>query len=136
MIDLNLNPSRKELRVFAALFFVFFTVVAFVVYRRTDSATAAAIIAGAAAVIGMVGLAAPAVVRPVYVVWMLAAFPIGWVLSHVMMAVIYYLVVTPVGLIMRTFGRDPMQRGFDRNATTYWIARPKTPESSRYFRQY
>lgn len=136
MIDLNLNPSRKELRIFAALFWVFFTGVAFVVFRRTGSATAAGIVAAVAVAIGMVGLVAPQLVRPVYIVWMLAAFPIGWVLSHLMMAVIYYLVVTPLGLIMRGLGRDPMQRGFDRSAKTYWIARTNETDNQRYFRQF
>lgn len=136
MIELNLNPSRKDLRVFAVLFWVFFGIVAVVVSRRVDSTIIPLIIAAVATVVGIVGLAVPRLVRPVYVVWMVAAFPIGWLLSHVLMAAIYYLVVTPLGLAMRAIGRDPMQRGFDRNTKTYWIARTNQTDSSRYFRQY
>lgn len=136
MIDLNLNPSRKELRIFAALFWVFFTGVAWIVFRKSGSTTAAAGVFAAASAVGIIGLSVPVWVRPVYVVWMLAAYPIGWVMSHVLMGVIYYLVVTPIGLLMRALGRDPMQRTFDRAAKTYWVARPKEEKTTRYFRQF
>jgi hypothetical protein len=52
------------------------------------------------------------------------------------MAIIFYLVVTPVGIIMRLTGRDPMERAFDRTAKTYWKPRRTDPDSARYFRQY
>ena len=136
MIDLNLNPSRKELRIFAALFWVFFTGVAWIVFRNTGSSAAAAGILAAATAVGVFGLSVPGWVRPVYIVWMLAAFPIGWVMSHVLVGAIYFLVITPIGCMMRALGRDPMQRKFDREATSYWIARPKDQDSARYFRQF
>jgi hypothetical protein len=136
MIDLNLNPSRKELRIFAGLFWVFFTGVAWYVRHKTGSSAAAAGILAAATAVGVVGLSVPRWVRPVYIVWMLAAFPIGWVMSHVLMGAIFYLVVTPIGLVMRACGRDPMQRKFDREATSYWICRAKDDKTERYFRQF
>ena len=136
MIDLNLNPSRKELRIFAALFWVFFTGVAWIVFRRTGSSTAAGVILAAAAAVGVVGLSVPRWVRPVYIAWMLAAFPIGWVMSHVLMGMIYFLVITPIGWMMRALGRDPMQRAFDRQAKSYWICREKHDKTERYFRQF
>jgi hypothetical protein len=52
------------------------------------------------------------------------------------MALIFYLVVTPVAVIMRLVGRDPMERTFDRSAKTYWKPRRTDPSSTRYFRQY
>jgi hypothetical protein len=61
-------------------------------------------------------------------------FPIGWTISHVLMAD-YYLVVTPIGLIMRALKRDPMQRAFDRQAEA--VDRPPKDENTgRYFRQF
>jgi hypothetical protein len=51
----------------------------------------------------------------------------------VILFVAYFLVITPVGLVVRWF-HDPMQRLFDRAAPSYWIPREQ-PERSRYFRQ-
>lgn len=64
----------------------------------------------------------PIVRRPIHVGWMYAAFPIGWTVSHLLIALVYYLVLTPIGLLMRAAGYDPLQRRFDRTAATYWFA--------------
>ena len=78
----------------------------------------------------------PAFARKVYVGWMLAALPIGWSISHALLAVLYYLVVTPTGLIMRIVGRDPLHRRIESERPSYWVRHPSSIETSRYFRQY
>ena len=83
MIDLNLNPPKKELRVFAALQVVFFAIIAVWVYRRFEAPAAAFTIAGVSLVAGVVGWLIPSALKPIYVVWMIAVYPIGWVISHI-----------------------------------------------------
>ena len=68
--------------------------------------------------------------------WMLAAEPLGWTFSHAFLAIAYYLVLTPIGLLLRLFGHDAMHRQIDPGATSYWIKRDPAPDSSRYFRQF
>jgi hypothetical protein len=63
-------------------------------------------------------------------------FPIGWTVSHLLLAAIYYLAIAPIGVIMRVCGYDPMQRRFDRNAETYWKRRQDRDDTKRYFKQY
>jgi hypothetical protein len=46
------------------------------------------------------------------------------------------LVITPIGVIMRVCGYDPMQRRCDRNAETYWKRRENQDDTKRYFKQY
>ena len=70
-----------------------------------------------------------------YRAWMLAAMPIGWVLSHALLAAVFYGVVLPVGLAMRLAGRDPMTRRLDRAAASYWVGRERVDGSERYFKQ-
>jgi hypothetical protein len=120
LVDINWNPSRKELRVFSLLLIGFGVTVAAVLYRRLESPTPSAVVLLVTCFIGLVGLVAPSFVRPVYVVWMGLAFPIGWTVSHVMMLAVFYLVLTPIGISMRLCGRDPMRRRMDRDAKTYW----------------
>jgi hypothetical protein len=136
MIDLNLNPSRRELKWFAVLEVLFFAVVAGLVYRRTGSLTVPTIIISVSAAVGLIGFVFPKFMHWVYVGWMLAAFPIGWCISHLVMLAIFFFVVTPVGLLMRLMGRDPMQRLFDRSAKSYWIARNGKRATQDYFRQF
>ena len=136
LVDINWSPSRKELRVFSLLLIGFGAIVAALLYRRLESQTPAAVALLVATFIGLLGLAAPMVVRPVYVAWMGLAFPIGWTVSHVMMLAAFFLVLTPIGLAMRLSGHDPMQRRLDRQARTYWQPRPRRADLKSYFRQY
>ncbi len=119
MIEINWNPSRKELRVFAILEVLFFGIVAWLLYGKTGSQTVAFTTFGIAAIVGIAGFCLPKQMRIVYVVWMAAVLPIGWVVSHLVLGFAFFLMITPIGLVMRLFGRDPLQRQFDKQATTY-----------------
>ena len=136
MIDLNLNPSRRELRTFSACLAAFLAIVAWIVTRRTGSVETGAIVLAVGVLSGGCGLIWPGVIRPIFIGLNIATYPIGWVMTHVIMAVIFYLVVTPVGVIMRLTGRDPMERAFDRSAKTYWKPRQPPADNGRYFRQF
>jgi len=134
LFQLNLKPSTKELRWFAGLWLPLFgAMLAWMLFRKFDDPLAALAIAGAVAAVASAGLASPRIIRPVYLGMMRITFPLGWVISHVILFVAYFLVITPVGLVVRWF-HDPMQRLFDRAAPSYWIPRQQ-PERSRYFRQ-
>ena len=67
---------------------------------------------------------------------MCAAFPIGWTVSYLLLAAIFFLVLTPIGLVMRLFGRDPMLRALDRSAKTYWVPHNPGADPRRYFKQF
>ena len=136
VIDINWNPSRKELRVFAVLQVVFFAIIATVLYNKSGSTTLPIAIVAVSAVVGVIGFFVQPFMRAIYVVWMFAVWPIGLVVSHVVLAIVFYLVLTPIGIIMKLCGRDPMERKFDKHAGTYWIPRQQESDTRRYFRQF
>ena len=98
--------------------------------------TVATIVWIAGGVVSVVIWAAPGFARTVYGGWMDAAEPVGWTLTNVLLAIVFYLVVTPIGLIMRLSGRDPMQRRFEPSAGTYWIEHSPPTDPDRYFQQF
>lgn len=136
IVDINWNPSRKELKAFSLLLIVFFAIVAWLAHQKGASVQTAWTIAGGGAAVGIAGLLAPAFIRVVYVVWMAAVFPIGFVVSNVVLALVFYGVVWPIGILTRLTGRNALQLGFDRDAKTYWNVRQPTTDPRRYFRQY
>ena len=137
LIDVNWKPGHRELRQFAAMFLVFGLAAGTAIHFFKDwPPIVAQILWGAAIVVGLAGLAVPALARPVYVVMMAVALPIGFVVSTILMTLIYFLVLTPTGLLLRLFGYDPMHRRPDRAANSYWIRRPATADVRRYLRQY
>jgi hypothetical protein len=95
---------------------------------------AAAVIVGLLS--GVASLVRPALNRPLYVLLSAITYPIGVVLSVVVLAVLFYMIVTPIGILVRMFGHDPLDRGQRPRSTTYWVdARPPRPKED-YFRQY
>jgi hypothetical protein len=62
-----------------------------------------------------------------------AALVVGWCVSHVLLVAVYFLVLTPIGFLLRLF-RDPMELRFEREASSYWFPR-EAVDSGRYFRQ-
>ena len=89
-----------------------------------------------AALLIVPGAIAPAVLGPVHRVWMAFATVLGHVNTRIILTALFYLVMTPIGLIMRLF-RDPLDRSLRDRSTTQWIKREPHPvEPGRYERQF
>ena len=136
MLDVNWNPSRRELRQFAGLCLVFGAVVGGLIVYRGGSSTIALTIGAIGAIVAIIGLAIPALMRPVYVGWMAAAYPIGWAVSHLVLAATFYLVVTPIGLLLRLTGREPLGRRQHRSPGSYWTPHEPPRDAASYFKQF
>jgi len=136
LIQINKNPSRKDLNWFGILLAAFFGLVGWVAWHRFGNHRAAQVLWGIGVVLPAVYYAIPGLRRPIFLAWMYLAFPIGLVVSNVVLVLVYFVVFTPVGLIMRLVGHDPLQRAFDTAKRTYWVEHRTGGEKSRYFSQY
>ena len=137
MIHIERNPSERQLRLFGALLFPLFCVIVGAILRfRFGLERAAPPVWGLGAASLALALVRPALVRPIYLGLMLATYPIGWIVSHLILVLVYYLVVTPVGLALRLAGRDPLLKRPDRTRVSYWRERPPVHDVKRYFRQF
>jgi hypothetical protein len=123
------------LREFSALWIVFFGGVALWQWFGRDHQTLALIYGGLAITLGPIGVVAPAVMRPIFIAWLAAAFPIGWVVSRVLLLILFFGVITPVAIIFRMIGRDVLsvRRG---STDTYWTSKPQPGGPASYFRQF
>jgi hypothetical protein len=146
LIEINWNPDTRQLRSFAILWFVFFASAGALVAWRAGliggapppgaSWNAPAVLWTLAVLVSGVGLAVPAAIKPVYLLWMGASFPIGWTVSHVLLGVTYFGLFTLVAGIFRLIGRDALSRRLDRGAATYWVTRSPHAGVARYFKQF
>ena len=136
LIEINKNPSKRELAWFGLLFLIFFGIIGGLVYFSTRSLTVPGILWTAAGAVTVLYYLVPPIRLPLYLGWLYASYPIGWVISHVVLALVYYLVFTPIGLIMRLCGRDPMNRRLDKSAASYWTEHPMETDPARYFHQF
>lgn len=132
LLQLNLNPSRKELRWFAALWFpAFWGLVGLLAWRR-HLPYVPFIVWICAALLAVAGFLSPRIIRPVYLGMMRVTYPIGWVTSNLVLVVAWYAVITPTGWLMRLF-HDPMRK-IDSSVKSYWLNWEPSDRSS-YFRQ-
>ena len=92
---------------------------------------------GAAALTAVIGLAIPAVLKPFYRGWMILALIMGWVMTRVILTLVYYLVLTPIGFLGRVFGEQFLQLKKSGEEPSYWVRRTGRPhEKSDYERQF
>ena len=134
--DIQFKPARTTLRQFAGLWLVFFGGLALWEALVQGRSGLASILALLALTIGPLGLARPDWMRLIYVGWMILAFPIGWTVSHVILAVMFYGLFTPIGLVFRLLGRDPLHRARRPELESYWAPKPTLTDLRRYFKQF
>ncbi|MGA9779756.1 MAG: SxtJ family membrane protein [Limisphaerales bacterium] len=132
---LPLKPTPRVLRQFAAAWLVFFLAVAAQQMFLRNRVTAACAL-GTIALIGLVGLVKPSTVRWLFVGASIVAFPIGWVMTQVVLAVMFYVVLTPLALVFRWRGRDELQLRRRPEQTSFWIARRPERDVKRYLKQF
>ncbi|MEW6510480.1 MAG: SxtJ family membrane protein [Bacteroidota bacterium] len=128
-----IDTSPKKIRNFGLLFGVIcLGLAAYFLYR--DNGIWSYFAAGAGMFL-FTGFFLPVVLKPVYVAWMTFAFALGWMNTRLLLGLFFFLVMTPVGLIVRLTGRDLLDEKIDRSAASYWRKRERKPfEPSRYER--
>jgi hypothetical protein len=63
-------------------------------------------------------------------------FPIGWLVSHVVMVLFYYVIFSGVGLVFKLFKRDPLHRAYNPQAESYWLPCQRKGSAKDYFHQF
>jgi hypothetical protein len=134
--DIPFHPLRRTLRQFAGLWLVAFGGLALWQALARGQTAVAGILAVLALTIGPLGLARPEWVRWIYVGWMVLAFPIGWTVSQITLMVMFFGLITPIGLVFRLAGRDPLHRACRAERKSYWAPKPAPSDLGRYFKQF
>ena len=135
--DIQFQPPKTVLRQFAGAWLGFLLAGAGHQWLARGHHTAALVLGALAVGVGGLGLVAPATIRRLYIGCMIVAFPVGWVVSQVMLAVMYFCVITPVALFFRLRGRDLLHRAAPPpELTSFWTAKSLPEDVRRYLRQY
>jgi hypothetical protein len=124
--DIPRNPSRRMLRQFGGL------AAGLCLVMAARGWSWAWLWAGIG--VGVVTMLRPGALRPIFVGWMILAFPIGWVVGKLTLAAMFFGLFTAVGLLFRMMGRDPMKRR--RRDGSYWTPRDRSTTPADYLRQY
>lgn len=131
----DISFTRTTLRQFSAIWIVFFGGLGLWYGLRHDHHTLGMVLGVLAVTIGPLGLWRPEWIKPIYTGWMAAVFPIGWLMSNIILAVMYFVVVTPVAIFFRLIGRDTLQRR-PQAVESYWQPKATPANMGQYLRQY
>ncbi len=133
--DIPLDPTSRMLRQFAGAWLVLFVVLAGYRHFKEQNGMGALVFLGFAQ-LGMMGLIAPVSVRWLFIGVTVVTFPIGVVMANILMAVTYYLIMTPIGLAMRLSGRDALRLNMSGHCPSHWQSCERDTDPNRYLKQY
>jgi hypothetical protein len=133
---LNRDPSPRDLRVFGLLLVPVTVIAGIVAQARFDAPTVARGIWASGAALVVLYAAIPPARRPIFVGWSALGFPVGWLLSHVVLGLVFWLVITPIAVALRLLGQDPLDRRADPTVRSYWSPHRAAGDVDRYFRQH
>ena len=92
---------------------------------------------GASPILVLLALTAPIALHPIHRVWMPVARGIARGLTWLLLTLVFYLVFTPYGIVMRALGKDLLRCRIDRDRPSYWISRDDGPfQPERLRKQY
>jgi hypothetical protein len=137
LIEVNWKPEAKDLRSFGKIALVASCLVAGLLYVLKGLAIQWIFVIIALGILVFIcSLISLGVTRLIYLTLTAITLPIGLVVSFIVLAVFFYLIITPVGLVFRLIGRDSMKRKFDSAINSYWAAHRPTQKLERYFHQF
>ena len=122
----NLGDGRKKLRQFS----VTMLIAAAVIFYLTYPAVIAAYVISVLTVYFLIALFIPKILRPFYFAWMGLAFVMGWFMSRLILTIIFYLVMTPIGLILKLSGKSLLDKSA-KNISSYWVKKSNTIDYSK-----
>ncbi len=127
----NLNLSRENLKKFGVTMGIAFLVIALLILIRHRHNPGPFFIVSA--LFFVLGVIFPSFLRPVYIFWMRLAHLLSWINTRILLIVLFYFVFSPVGLFMRLFRIDILDRKIAKDKMSYWRKKEDLNDYQRQF---
>ena len=126
-----IKTGKKDLRSFGVTIGIILLLIAgFLFYKDKESFQIFLYIAGA--FIGF-GSIIPIILKPIYIVWMVFAVILGWFMTRVILSLLFYVIITPIGLVLRIFGKDFLDIKKQAVQGSYWNKRNSNVEKNQNY---
>ena len=114
----NIKSEKNDLRKFGITIGVILLIIAgFLFWKEKESFQ---ILLTFGITLCILGIAIPFILKPIYWVWMIFATILGWIMTRVILSLLFYIIVTPIGLIPRFFGKQFLELQWDKSKESYW----------------
>ena len=114
----NIKSEKSDLRKFGITIGVILLIIAgFLFWKEKESFQ---ILLTFGVTLCILGIAIPFILKPIYWVWMIFATIFGWIMTRVILSLLFYVIITPIGLIPRFFGNQFLELQWDKSKESYW----------------
>jgi len=118
----SIKPDRASIRKFGIVFSGIVLIIALVSLWRGRESLFIPLVAFSILLL-LSSFVYPLLLYPLYFFMLKISGYMGWLNTRILLVVMYYIIFTPVALLFKLLGKDPLSRHFDRDATTYWMKR-------------
>lgn len=119
----DIKSGRTELRRFGISFCIVFALISSILWLKNKDYYPYFFILSFMFL--LFGLTVPGILKPLHKIWMILAIIIGWIMTRVILIILFYLIVTPIGLFAKIFRKEFLDLEFSKNANSYWVLRPE-----------
>jgi len=114
----NIKSEKSDLRKFGITIGVILLIIAgFLFWKEKESFQ---ILFTFGVTLCILGIAIPFILKPIYWVWMIFATILGWIMTRIILSLLFYIILTPIGLIARFFGKQFLELRWDKSKESYW----------------
>jgi membrane-bound ClpP family serine protease len=130
----EIKTTRKEIKNFGITIGLILLVISAILFWKTNTSYLILIIIGLVLLVS--GLTIPIILKPIYFIWMVFATILGWIMTRVILSLLYYAIMTPIRLISRLFGKQFIELRWDKSKGSYWNYRSSKTEIASYEKQF
>ena len=114
----NIKSKKSDIRKFGITIGIILMIIAgFLFWKEKESYQ---IFLTVGTILFVLGILVPAVLKPIYWIWMIFATILGWIMTRVILSLLFYTILTPIGLIPRVFGKQFLELRWDKSKGSYW----------------
>jgi len=130
----NIKSGKSDLRKFGITVGIILMIIAGFLFWKEKESFQTLLTVGA--VLCVLGVVVPVVLKPIYWVWMIFATILGWIMTRVILSLLYYVIFTPIGLVARLFGKQFIELKWNKSKDSYWNYRTVKTEMGNYEKQF
>ena len=114
----NIKSEKSDLRNFGIIVGIILLIISgFLFWKEIESFQ---IFLAIGITLFLTAIAIPAVLKPVYWIWMIFAIILSWIMTRVILSLLFYVVFTSIGLTLRFFGKQFLELRWDKSKESYW----------------
>lgn len=126
----NIKTSNKDIKSFGITIGIILFIISAVLFYYDKSSYQ--IIAYVGCGLISFGLIIPILLKPIYILWMIFAVILGWVMTRVVLSAVFYIIITPIGIVTRLLGEDFLSLK-NNKADSYWNSRNRLQELNQNY---